>query len=118
MPSLDPALSLREYVELATAKVRERLPDVRAVRKGSTIVWTRGNRTATLDAAAPALWWLHTGRALTYCERPDQAHAHVAASNLLGHFDARWCRGIDHEPFSEAEMKRIEGSPRPLRFTP
>ena len=104
-------MSLQPWAELVTRQVRERMPDphaIRAVRAGTTITWTLGKRTATLDAAEPGLWWIVAG-GRTYCEAPDAHAARVAASNILGHFDSRWCRGIDVEPYQDAEIKRLTG---------
>jgi hypothetical protein len=105
-------MPLRPFAELVTREVRARLPDVRAVRSGSGVTWTRGTAIARLDAAAPYLWELtiSTSRGVTcrtYPERMDVDTARVAAANIVGHFDARWCRGIDVKPFSDADMKRF-----------
>jgi len=109
-------LPLRTWAELVTREVRERLPDVRAVRSRSSVKWTLGQRSVSLCAES-IIWWVSFGKGRTYCEVPDARAAHVAASNIVCHFDARWCRGIDAEPYSEVEIKRIEGEPRPLRST-
>ena len=109
-------LPLQTWAELVTREVRERLPAVRATRSRSSVTWTLGERSASLSAE-PGIWWVRFGKARTYCEVPDAQAAHVAASNIVCHFDARWCRGIDAEPYSEVDMKRIEGEPRPLRST-
>ena len=109
MPSFDStaggrSLPLREYVLLTTAEVRKHLPDVRAMRKGTTIVWRRGNALATLDASEG--WRLDAG-SRTYHERHDARAAHVAASNIVVHFDQRYCRGIDEPPYTVDEMARF-----------
>jgi hypothetical protein len=110
-----PTMPLRAWAELVTHEVRTLLADVRAVRTGSSVTWTRCRHNAKLHAE-PGIWWLIAG-SRTYCESPDARAAHIAASNIVCHFDARWCRGIDAEPYSEVEMKRIEGESRPLRRT-
>lgn len=109
-------LPLRTWGELVTREVRQHLPDVRAVRSRSSITWTRGQHSARLSAE-PGIWWVSFGKGRTYCETPDARSAHVAAANIVIHFDPRWCRGFDAEPYSEADMKRMEGEPRPLRST-
>jgi hypothetical protein len=111
MPSFDwtaggRSLSLREYAILTTAEVRKHLPDVRAMRKGSTIVWRRGNAVATLNASAADHWRLDAGSS-TYHERHDARAAHVAASNIVVHFERRYCRGIDVPPFTIDELARF-----------
>jgi hypothetical protein len=98
-------LPLRTWAELLTREVRARLPDVRATGSRSSVTWTRGQRSARLSAE-PGIWWLTFGKGRTYCEWPDAHSAHVAASNIVVHFDARWCRGIDVEPYSEAYRGR------------
>lgn len=110
------SLPLRTWAELVTLEVRQRLPDVRASRSRSSVTWTLGQHSASLSVE-PGIWWVSFGKGRTYFEAPDARAAHVAASNIVCHFDARWCRGIDAEPYSEVEMKRIEGEPRPLRST-
>jgi hypothetical protein len=111
MPSFDwttvgRSLSLREYALLTTAEVRKHLPDVRAMRRGTTVVWRRWNAVATLNASAADHWRLETG-SCTYHERHDARGAHVAASNIVVHFDRRYCRGIDVPPFTVDEMARF-----------
>jgi hypothetical protein len=103
-------MTLEHYAQLVTKRVRERLPDVRGVRRGTTVVWTLGRRTATLNAAASNIWWLRIdagsrgGQPLTYDERQNADSAHIAASNIVTHFDPRYCRGIDVAPYTDAEM--------------
>jgi hypothetical protein len=93
------SLRLREYAILTTAEVRKHLPDVRAMRKGTTIVWRRGNAVATLNASAADHWRLEAD-SCAYHERHDARAAHVAASNIVVHFDRRYRRGIDEPPFT------------------
>jgi hypothetical protein len=104
------AMQLRPWAELVTREVRERLPDVRAVRTGKTVTWMRGSSIARLSPAGPNLWELtvSTTRGVacrTYPERIDVDTAHVAASNIVAHFDPRWCRGIDVAPYPDSLMR-------------
>jgi hypothetical protein len=99
------SLRLREYAILTTAEVRKHLPDVHAMRKGTTIVWRRGNAVATLNASAADHWRLDVG-SCTYHERHDARAAHVAASNIVVHFDIRYCRGIRVPPYTDEELAR------------
>ena len=103
------AMQLRPWAELVTREVRERLPDVGAVRAGSSITWTRGASRATLSPASQGLWELAVtttrGFAVrTYPARLDVNTAHVAASNIVGRFDPRWCRGLDVEPYPHSAI--------------
>jgi hypothetical protein len=105
-------MTLDQYARHVTREVRERLPDVRAVRAGTAITWTRGTSIARLWPAGPSFWELtvSTPRGAgcrTYPERLDAHTAHVAASNIVGHFEPRWCRGIDAEPYSDTDMNRF-----------
>jgi hypothetical protein len=105
-------MPLQPWAELVTREVRTHLPDVRAVRAGTAITWSRGTSRATLAVAGPGLWELSisTARGMTvrtFPERIDVDTAHVAASNIVGHFDPRWCRGIDVQPFSDSDMARF-----------
>jgi hypothetical protein len=105
-------MTLDAYAALITREVRERLPGVRAARRGSTVTWTLGKAAARLDAARADRWELvvAAGEQIgcrTYCDCSDPRGAHVAANNIVVHFDPRWCRGIDVEPYSEADMKRL-----------
>jgi hypothetical protein len=113
------SMSLQPWAELVTRGVRAWLPDVRAARRGETVVWMRGNSIATITPAGASAWELvitTNGKMTirTYPERTDVDTARVAAGNIVAHFDARWCRGIDHEPYSEAYMRANEQA-RPLR---
>ena len=81
-------------------------PEVSAARNGKGVTWMNGGCTAELDASR-AIWRVRIEAMLTYDERKIVDSAYVAAWNLLEHFDLRWCRGIDHEPYSEIEMKRF-----------
>lgn len=102
-------MPLQLWAELITRQVRERISDpyaLRAVRAGTKVTWTLGTCTATLDAAEPGLWWIIAG-CRTHCENADARAARVMASNILVHFDSRWCRGIDVEPpYQDAVIKR------------
>ncbi len=106
-------MQLRPWAELVTREVRERLPDVRSsARTGNAITWTRGTSRASLTPAGQGLWEFTSRDAAGYrlphiSRRIDVDTAHVAASNLVAHFDDRWCRGIDAEPYSDADMKRF-----------
>jgi hypothetical protein len=105
-------MTLDPYAQLVTREVRTRLPDVRAVRTGSSVTWTLGTSRATLGPAGPGLWELAviTARGFavrTYPERMDVDTARIAASNIVGHFDLAWCRGIDVAPFTSDEMGRF-----------
>jgi hypothetical protein len=111
MPSFDwttddHSLSLREYAVLMTAEVRKHLPDVSVMRKGATIVWRRGNTVATLNASDPARWHLEAG-SRTYHESHNARAAYVAASNIVVHFDQRYCRGVEVLPYTIDEMARF-----------
>lgn len=105
-------MNLQPWAELVTREVRARLPDVRAVRTGSSITWTRDTSRATLGPAGPGLWELavttaRSGAVRSYPKRMDADTAHVAASNIVGHFEPSWCRGIDVAPFTSDEMARF-----------
>lgn len=76
------------------------------MRKGTTIVWRRGNAIATLNASDAPRWRLEAG-SCTYHERHDARAAHVTASNIVVHFERRYCRGIDEPPFTVDEMARL-----------
>lgn len=97
-----------EWAELVTRTVRKCLPDVRAVRKGTNIVWKLGDHRAILEPAG-ATWWMRidaTSRwagTRTYDERHSEQSARVAASNIVVHFDPRYCRGFDVEPYTREE---------------
>jgi hypothetical protein len=102
-------MQLGPWGELVTREVRERLPDVRASRTGSAVTWVRGTSIARLRATGPGTWELTVStaritRCRTYPERLDVDTAHVAASNIVGHFDPRWCRGIDVAPYPDSVM--------------
>ena len=108
-------LTLRDYAELVTREVRRYLPNVRASRSSTSVTWRLGDFVATLDASKPD-WWhvIHTAGpqpVRTHDDRHDVASAHVAASNIVVHFDPCYCRGIDAQPYSDADMRRI----RPMR---
>lgn len=111
------------WAELVTRGVRARLPEVRAARRGLTIVWTRGAAVATIAPAAPGLWELMivaNGRLVcrTYPERTDVDTSHVAAGNIISYFDIRRCRGTEQLTFDDAEMKRTTRAARPLQSEP
>jgi hypothetical protein len=76
------------------------------LRTGATIVWRRGNDVATLNGSDAARWRLESG-SHTYHESHDARAAHVAASNIVVHFDQRYCRGTDMPPFTVDEMARF-----------
>ena len=100
---------LRSWAELVTREVRERLPDVRATRRGATVVWKLGGHSATLNAADPQNWWLRIdtggcGHPLTYDEDRNAASARVTAANIVVHFDPRWCCRLDVEPYPHSAI--------------
>lgn len=102
-------MPLQPWLELVTRQVRVYLPDVRAVRSGTAVTWMRGAAIARLEPAGSGRWELTvtTPRSVacrTYPERMDVDTARVAASNIVGHFDPAWCRGIDVAPFTADEM--------------
>lgn len=115
LPPPGPALPLPAWAKAVTTRAREFLPEIRAIQKGRTIVWTFGARYATLDASTDD-WWIKiapssgagTGVS-THSDRHDLFTAMVAASNLVAHFDPRFCRGLDTEPYSQQELDNLLG---------
>jgi hypothetical protein len=97
-------MPLQHWAELVTREVRARLPDVRAMRRGTTVVWKLGQHSATLNAADPRNRWLRIdtggrGHPLTHDEDRNATSARVTAANIVVHFEPRWCRGLDVEPY-------------------
>jgi hypothetical protein len=114
-PPLGPALSLPAWAKTVTSRAREFLPEIRAVQKGRTIVWTRGSHRATLEAGRDD-WWMKissssgTGTGVsTHSDRHDHYTAMVAASNIVVHFDPRFCRGLEAEPYTQHELDILLG---------
>jgi len=107
-------LPLIAWATIVTKRVREFLPDVSASHRRKIVVWIRGRCEARLDGTRSA-WWLHitstngAGPGIsTHSERHDRFTAEVAASNIVVHFDGRFCRGLSVAPYSEHEYKMLQ----------
>jgi hypothetical protein len=114
-PPLGPTLSLPAWAKAVTSRAREFLPEIRAVQKGRAIVWTFGTQCATLDASRDD-WWMNIGSSRgagtgvsTHSDRHDHLTAMVAASNIVVHFDPRFCRGLETEPYTQHELESLLG---------
>jgi uncharacterized protein (DUF1684 family) len=92
-------MPLTEWAKFVTLRVQEFIPDVRGVSRDGGIVWTYGQRTATLTVAGQD-WWLKiqsstggkgTGLS-THSDRHDEHTSEVTAANIVIHFDSRLSR--------------------------
>jgi hypothetical protein len=122
IPPAGPRLPLEAWARVVTDRVRQFLPEVLAMRRGRSVRWSRGSAKALLDASRDE-WWLtirttsaqHTGLAAvvrhdtaggfaTHSGRHDYFTAEVTASNIVIHFDTRFCRGLAVPPYTEHEL--------------
>jgi hypothetical protein len=115
VPPPGPDLPLEAWARAVTDRVRACLPDVTATKRGPIIIWSRGAIQARLDASRRD-WWMSIGSStgagtgiLTHTERHDRFTADVAASNIVVHFDALYCRGIDVPPYTQHEINVLLG---------
>jgi hypothetical protein len=90
-----------EWATAIVAAVREYLPDIRAVRKGSRLVIIRhGEREAhlTMDGSSSACWITFTSSnsattmASLFDDRRDDFTVNNLAHTIAGYFDARFTR--------------------------
>lgn len=115
IPPAGPDLPLDDWARAVAERVRKYLPDVGAAKAGRVITWRRGTAVATLDAGRLD-WRLQinssnlTGTGIAcHSNRHDRFTAGVAASNIVVHFDIRYCRGLDVPPYSEREINTLLG---------
>jgi hypothetical protein len=114
VPPAGPDLPFEAWARAVTERVRACLPDVTGTKRGRVVVWSRGATQARLDASRRD-WWMSiassTGAGtgiLTHTERHDRFTAEVAASNIVVHFDARFCRGLNVPPYTEHELNILQ----------
>jgi len=114
VPPAGQDLPFDAWAVAVTDRVRAFLPDLAASRSRRVVTWTRGAAQARLDARQHE-WWLTISSSgagtgiSTHTERHDRFTADVAASNIVVHFDARYCRGIDVPPYTEHEINVLQG---------
>jgi hypothetical protein len=115
VPPAGPDLPLKAWATFVTRRVREFLPDVSVKGSSKIVVWTRGRSEARLDATR-ADWWLRISSTTsagtgisTHSDRHDNFTAEVTASNVVVHFDGRFCRGLGVAPYSDHDYKILQG---------
>jgi hypothetical protein len=89
-----------EWAAAIVARVRDYLPDIRAVRKGGTVIIRHGDREArpSLDASSSACWITFTSStaattmASLFDDRRDDFTVNNLAHTIAGYFDARFTR--------------------------
>ena len=81
------------WVREVVAVLRERLPEVRAARRGGTATLTYGEGTATIEHRGPTFMVRCPGMALLTIDQHDAFTARNVALSLAGYFDARLSTG-------------------------
>jgi hypothetical protein len=113
-PPPGPRLTLEKWARRVTDRARRFLPELRATGSGRTVTWACGPILAVLNAGGPD-WWLQIPSATggpgssTHTDRHDGFTAEVATSNIVVHFDPRFCRGLSSPPYTDHELQILTG---------
>jgi hypothetical protein len=94
------AKPFNEWATAIVARARDYLPDIRAVRKGVTVIIRHGDRETRLsmDGSSSACWITFTSTTIAttmaslFDDRRDDFTVNNLAHTIAGYFDARFTR--------------------------
>jgi hypothetical protein len=99
IPPPGPQLAPRSWATLVTQRLRRFVPEMRAAKAGSRIIWRYSNKWVVLLTAADE-WWLHfakqggtvgTGHPSLWTDRHDAFIADNVAGTMLSFFATEFC---------------------------